>query len=244
MKVKISKLKRDRASDSVFQVLRESILNQTFRPGERLNIKELADKLGTSRTPVKDAINRLASEGLIELRPRSGTFVAELSPDDITETFEVRLGLECLAAEIAIERATPETILKLKELVAAMEIPVTNQRERAYHEQKNTEFHSFIVEMSGNRKLIEVYRSINAHVKFARIHYPADTLAYHLEAEKRDHREILDALESKDEDRLVRLLKQHIRAGAQALVKELRRPKSSASPSASLIGKLRGHHGH
>ncbi len=222
MKVKISKLKQDRASDTVYQILRESILNQTFFPGERLNVKELADKLGVSRTPVKDAINRLAAEGLIELRPRSGTYVAELSSDDIIETFEVRLALECLAAEIAIERVTPDDILRFKELIAAMEIPVTNERERTFHSRKNTEFHSLIVELSGNRRLMEVYKSINAHVKFARIHYPADTLAHHMETEKKGHREILDALEAKDHDRLIRLLKDHIRRGAKNLVAELR----------------------
>ena len=78
MKPKISQVRIERASDSVFQILRESILTQVFRSGERLDIKDLTAKLGVSLTPVRDAINRLAAEGLIEIRPRSGTFVTDL----------------------------------------------------------------------------------------------------------------------------------------------------------------------
>jgi DNA-binding GntR family transcriptional regulator len=84
--VKLTKVKRERASDSVFKVLRESILDQTFLPGQRLDVKMLAEKLDVSLTPVKDAITRLMVEGLIELRPRSGTYVSLLSPRDIEET--------------------------------------------------------------------------------------------------------------------------------------------------------------
>ena len=186
-----------------------------------MDIKELAEKLGVSRTPVKDAINRLASEGLVELKPRRGTFVAELSARDVAETFEVRLALECLAAEIAIESITDDDILRFKEIMAAMEIPVTNERERAFHRRKNTDFHRLLVELSGNRKLLDIYDSIHVQVKFARIRYDAAVLAKHLEDEKEQHREIFTALQDRDSPRLIKLLKKHIRSGAQSVVEEI-----------------------
>ena len=86
----LPRLHRSRASDSVFDILRTNILARGFRPGDRLDVRALADQLGVSATPVKDAVTRLAAEGLIEIRPRSGTFVAELAPDAVAETFEIR----------------------------------------------------------------------------------------------------------------------------------------------------------
>jgi GntR family transcriptional regulator, rspAB operon transcriptional repressor len=79
---------RERTSNSVLQVLRDSILSGVFVPGQRLNTSELAQKLDVSVAPVRDALNRLQSEGLIEIRPRSGTFVSEISPREVRETFE------------------------------------------------------------------------------------------------------------------------------------------------------------
>ena len=151
MQVDLPQLKRERASDSVFNILRESIVTQVFPPGQRLNVKDLAEKLGVSMTPVKEAISRLATEGLVEVRPRSGTFVTEVAPDDVIETFELRAALECLAAEKALERMTPDNVARLKELLTEMERPANTEKERAAHDRKNVEFHNLIIELSGNR---------------------------------------------------------------------------------------------
>src|ERR1700691_3921865 len=162
---------RERTSNSVLQVLRDSILSGVFVPGQRLNTSELAQNLHVSVAPVRDALNRLQSEGLIEIRPRSGTFVSEISPREVRETFEVRAALECLAVELAIGNLGADKINRLKELVNQMEAPVNDERGKALHEQKNEEFHSLIVESSGNRKLIEMYRQLKAYIAIARIHY-------------------------------------------------------------------------
>ena len=105
-----SRLSRQRASDSVYEALRSAILSRSFAPGQRLNVHELAAELGVSLTPVKDALTRLEAEALIEIRPRSGTFVTAMSPDDVAEAFEIRCALECLAAEKALARATAADI--------------------------------------------------------------------------------------------------------------------------------------
>lgn len=221
--VRFAKVKLERASDAVFTILRESILDQTFLPGQRLNVKQLAEKMEVSLTPVKDAVNRLVSEGLVEIRPRSGTYVSQLSPKDIAETLAVRRALEWLAAESVIRNMTGEDLDQFRSLVTALEQPVTNERERQAHERKNVEFHQLLVELSGNRKMIEIYRSLNAHIKVARVHYSSEGWERRLESEAVEHQRILKALESRNVRELQRALNDHIKRGADALVQDLNR---------------------
>lgn len=218
---KLTKVKLERASDAVFNILRESILDQTFLPGERLNVKVLAEKLEVSLTPVKDAINRLALEGFIELRPRSGTFVARLSPRDVEETLAIRRALEWLAAETAVKNLTESVLDELRELVRILEQPVSTDRERQQHERRNLEFHQRLIEMAGNRKMLEIYSGLNAHVKIARVHYTHEGWSKRLQDEAREHRAILQALEARNVRALQRALNDHIQRASEALVREL-----------------------
>jgi GntR family transcriptional regulator, rspAB operon transcriptional repressor len=218
---KLTKVKLERASDAVFNILRESILDQTFLPGERLNVKMLTEKLEVSLTPVKDAINRLAMEGLIELRPRSGTFVTSLLAKDVTETLAIRRALEWLAAETAVLNVTEEVIEELRQLVVIMEQPVSTDRERQLHERKNLEFHQRLIELSGNRRMIDMYRGLNAHVKIARVHYTHEGWAKRLQDEAMEHRAILKALEARNFRALQKSLNSHILRASEALAREL-----------------------
>lgn len=125
--MKLRRLTRKRATDEVYENLRDAILNRLFKPGERLQVDEIAARLGVSLTPVRHAIQQLATEGLIEIKPRSGTFVATLSLDDIDATFDVRIALECMAAERAIDRVRPADIQKFEELLGSLRKPVSNE---------------------------------------------------------------------------------------------------------------------
>jgi len=216
-------INRERASDSVYQILRDGILTQVFQPGERLNVKELADKLGVSQTPLKEAINRLASEGLIEINPRSGTYVTGIYAADIADTFEIRLALECLAAEKALDKMTAEDLNKMRALIADLERPVRTDNERSLHERKNVEFHNLIVELAASRKLEEMYHSLNAHIQIARVHHSRQDWEQRTEQEKEEHGEILRAFEARDRDRLIAALRQHIRRAARCLVEDLKK---------------------
>ena len=217
----LGRIERTRASDSVFDVLRESILTRVFSPGDRLDIKALADQLGVSGTPVRDAINRLAAEGLIEIWPRSGTFVAEISPEAVAETFQIRRALECLAAETLVERLTPELLQRFARLVSDLEQPIKGEADRSAHERANTAFHALIVEASGNRRLCEVYTSLNAHLTIASVHSRRRPDARRLEQERKEHRAILSAIQARDSARLIEVLGEHIRRAADELVKDL-----------------------
>lgn len=219
----IAPVRRERASDAAYGSLRQAIMDQVFLPGERLNVHEIARKLGVSLTPAKEALSRLASEGLVEIRPRSGTFVTDISPEDVAETFELRMALECLAAEKAVERFTAQDLEGLDRMLADLERPLVSERDRIAHDRANVDFHNFIVERSGNRRLIQLYRSLNAHIKIARIHRSHERWASRLAEEQAEHREIAEALKARDAERARAALRRHIGRAAQDLIEDLRR---------------------
>jgi GntR family transcriptional regulator, rspAB operon transcriptional repressor len=219
--MQITKLHRERAVDAVYQALRDAIVASVLRPGERLNIEELASQLGVSLTPVRGAVQRLATEGLIEIRPRSGTFVASLSAQDIDETFKIRCALECLAAEDAIGNFTPADVRRLKELLRTLRRPVRNEEDRAAHERANWELHQAIIRGSGNRRLAEMYEGLDAHLKIARIHAGETNWAARLREEQAEHEAIVEAIEQRDPKALAATLRRHIYRARDAMLAAL-----------------------
>jgi GntR family transcriptional regulator, rspAB operon transcriptional repressor len=220
--MELAKIQRERAVDAVYQALRQAIVSSLMKPGERLNVDELAQKLGVSLTPVRSAIQQLANEGLVEIRPRSGTFVASLSPQDVEETFEIRCALECLAGEKAAASITPQALKRLHELLRTLRKPVRNEEDRTAHERDNSELHRAIVEASGNRRLLEMYEALNAHIKIARIHSGEANWPVRMQQEESEHEEIVAALEKRDTEALVKALRKHIYRAKDALVATLR----------------------
>jgi GntR family transcriptional regulator, rspAB operon transcriptional repressor len=226
--LKLVKISNERVGDMVYQMLRQSILDQTFRPGERLQLDQLAAKLGVSATPIKDAVNRLAQEGLVDLHARKGTFVSLISVDDLAETLEIRCALECLAAAKAAKTATPEDIQEFAEMVAQMDVPIEDEHQRASHEQINLTFHQKLMELSRNRKLIKLYKSLNAHITVARVHYASQAWRERLVQEAREHHLILSALERRDGPGLTEALRSHIEGASQALIDDIRRNRANS----------------
>ena len=100
--------------DVVFNTLRKAILTGQLKPGERLMEVHLADRLGVSRTPIREAIRKLELEGLVVMIPRRGAMVASITEKDLKDVLEVRLTLEMLAGEVACERITPELLEVLR----------------------------------------------------------------------------------------------------------------------------------
>lgn len=220
--MEIEKLKRERAVDAVYKVLRQAILSSSIKPGERLHIDELSEKLGVSLTPVRNAIQQLEAEGLVEVRPRSGTFVASLSPKDIEETFDIRCALECLAAERAVERVTAADLKRLKLVIQSLKKPVRTEEDRMQHEKDNSDLHLSLMQISGNSRLLEVYSSLNAHLKIARIHMGYDSGLSRLKADQSEHEAIFDALEARDSAKLTDAIRRHITRARDSLIASLK----------------------
>jgi len=215
---KFTKLPRQRASDSVYDALRNAILTYAFQPGQRLNVHDLAEQLGVSLTPVKDAVTRLEAEALIEVRPRSGTFVTAVSPEDIYETFEIRCALECLAGEKAVRHATPEDVRKLRTIADAM----LGASDDGTHAANNIEFHKSIITLAASDRLRDMYETLDAHIQIARIHLGHGDWTTRLTGEHAEHLAIVDAIAARQPEAVVNALRKHLMRAADSLVRDLR----------------------
>jgi len=229
--MELAKIERQRAMDAVYEALRQAIVTCAIKPGERLNVYELSAKLGVSLTPVRSAIQQLATEGLVEIRPRSGTFAANLTPRDVEETFKIRCALECLAGEEAVHYISTEQIRRLRELLRALRKPVRNDADRAAHERHNSELHRIIIQASGNQRLQELYETLNAHLRIVRVHAGESSWLERLEEEHAEHEAMVSALEARDAAALIAALRKHIYRAKDAMVAALEaRPLAGPTP--------------
>jgi DNA-binding GntR family transcriptional regulator len=214
----LPKIEQRRAVDEVHQRLRDAILARRFSPGERLDVDALARQLGISITPVRAAIELLAAEGLVDVQPRSGTFVATLDAQDIEETFDLRCALECLAAEKAVARLTVQDIEKARMLLKDLSRPVRDEGDSRAHDAANSQLHDILIRASGNRKLAEIYEKLNAHLTIARLHARAGGWKRRLKQEQAEHEQMVDALERRDANALVEVLRRHIMRAKDSLM--------------------------
>ncbi len=220
----LTRITRRRATDEVYDAMRQAILTRVFKPGERLQVEEISEKLGVSLTPVRHALQQLATEGLVDIHPRSGTYVSSVSPEDIEETFEIRCALECLAAERAMTRIAPEQVSRARELLLTLSKPLEGDRGLKDHERANSEFHQVLIDASGSRRISELYESLNAHIKIARIHtsenheHRRHDWTLRLQEEQKEHEAIVEALESRDVAALTDALRKHIYRAKDSLV--------------------------
>lgn len=208
-----------RLTDAAYQALKENILRQTLRAGQRLNVDELASQLGMSRTPVKDALNALASEGLVEILPRRGTFVIGVTAQDVAEAFEVRRALELLAAELLVARLTDEDLMALRAALARLDEVADG--DAVEHMQRNMAFHRLFVRLAGNRRLSEIYENLDVHIQIARVHARGDRWRERRTRERTEHLAIFRALEVRDAARLARAIDAHIRRAKESLIEDL-----------------------
>ncbi len=208
-----------RISDQVYEYLRGEITMGRLVPGERLDLDQLVERLKVSKMPIKEALGRLATEGLVDIQSRRGTYVGRVDVRDLQETFEVRRVLEMLAGELAVARVGEAELARLRELIVRME----ESSEVAPHVELNFQFHGLIVELSGNRKLIEMYERLSVPIQVAGIHYRSEGWLERLVQEQLEHRAIVDALESRDGEAVTRAIGAHIRRGGSSLLDDVER---------------------
>lgn len=193
--------------ETVVSQLRDLIVQGELAPETKLNERVLAEKLGTSRTPLREAIKFLASEGLVELLPNRGAVVAALKPEKMKEVFVVLGALEALAGDLACRNATEADIAEIRALHYHM-LAHHARGELAQYFRYNQQIHIKIMECAGNATLTQVYRGLNAHVRRAR--YMANLSIERWDKAVREHEEILDALVKRDGVRLQSLLRDHL----------------------------------
>lgn len=187
--------------------LRDLIVRGDLAPGARLNERLLSGQLGISRTPLREAIKLLATEGLVQLLPNRGAVVAPIDAPRLAETLHVMGALESLAGELACRNATRERIEEIRALHRQM-LAMHARGDLAGYFHCNQAIHLSLVEASGNSVLANVYRQLNANVRRAR--YMANLSKERWDEAVREHEEILQALAARNVAVLKRLLKDHL----------------------------------
>lgn len=193
--------------ETVVSQLRDLIVQGELAPETKLNERVLAEKLGTSRTPLREAIKFLASEGLVELLPHRGAVVAPLKPEKMKEVFVVLGALEALAGDLACRNATEADIADIRALHYHM-LAHHARGELAQYFRYNQQIHTRFMECAGNATLAQVYSGLNAHVKRAR--YMANLSHERWDKAVKEHEEIIEALGKRDSARLQTMLRDHL----------------------------------
>ncbi len=207
---KLSKIKMDDympLRDVIFNTLRDAIVSGDLKPGERLMEVTLAEKMGVSRTPVREAVRRLEVEGLVTMTPRKGTHVAELSVKDIMDVLEVRAALDKLATELAASRIRQDSMRQL-ESVHKQYITHLQKENLQGAIKKDVEFHEIIYHASGNNKLMNVAANLREQVYRFRVLYMRDFS--NAEDVLQEHEQILKSLSEKDSLKAGQLAQEHI----------------------------------
>ncbi len=201
--------------DIVFETLREAIIASRLRPGERLMEVQIAEELGVSRTPVREAIRKLELEGFVVMVPRKGAYVAGISIKDITDVFEIRRALEGLSAELAAERMTEDELEELERLlVRTME--TTERLDVASTVDMDTGFHQVIYEASRNEKLSSMLYHLREQIQ--RFRTQSLSRPGRLSRVVVEHRGIVDALQRRDPELARQLAEQHIDSAESELL--------------------------
>ena len=203
----------------IFNTLREAIIVGELKPGERLMEVQLAEKMGVSRTPVREAIRKLELEGLVNMIPRKGAHVADLSVKDIMDALEVRASLDGLATALAAERITDEELKELKR-VQLQFVQYVEKGTLQGLVKKDVEFHDIIYNSSRNEKLIQITNNLREQVQRFRVIYPKD---YDSTREIiKEHTGIFDALEKRDRELAQKVAQKHIKNQEIAIIRSIR----------------------
>lgn len=223
----LHKLSRVPLRDQVAESICNAILSGRIAPGDKIPEQMLAEQLGTSRVPVREAIRILEGQGLVVARPKAGTFVAQLTPAELDDSMRVRAALEELAVAQALERldqaqwqALCDT---LQEIIGGMQDAVAGQ-DAPHIVELDHRWHSLMVEASGNYTLVRFWQTLGLRIRLVLFRRAADQFsATGWEATIAHHAELLAALRGRDPD--------ECRAAARFHV--LRRLLIPSSPDAS-----------
>lgn len=205
--------------DVVFNTLRQAILKGELEPGERLMEIQLAERLGVSRTPIREAIRKLELEGLVLMIPRKGAEVAKISARSLRDVLEVRRALEELAIELACQRMSEEEVGNLqkaqedfKNAIAegdAMKIAETDEH-----------YHDVIYEGTQNAKLIQMLNNLREQMYRYRLEYLKDTGSH--ERLNSEHREIYEGIKKGDKEAVSAAIGTHIDNQRDAILAAIR----------------------
>jgi DNA-binding GntR family transcriptional regulator len=204
--------------DVVFNTLRQEILTGKLKPGERLMEIHLANKLGVSRTPIREAIRKLELEGLVIMIPRRGAEVAQITLKGLKDVMEVRRALDVLAIELACDRMSADDLEKLLEACENFNVAVKTKDTRRIAEA-DVEFHDIIVMSTDNSRLIQLVNNLSEQMYRYRFEYLKDEATH--DTLKQEHFEMYQSITKKDKETAAKTVRKHIDNQEQAIIKQL-----------------------
>jgi len=205
--------------EMVFESLREAIILGRLRPGERLMEIQMAEEMGVSRTPVREAIRKLELEGFVAMVPRKGAYVADISVKDIVDVFEIRAALEALAAGLAAERITADEMELLERSLVQISKSSTGDNINAIV-AVDINFHDIIYQASRNQRLVQIITHLKEQIhrfRMTSLSQPGRT-----KVALDEHKIIVEAISDRNIELAQQLAREHIENAEQSLLNVLR----------------------
>lgn len=207
---------RDTIRKKVYHYVREQILTGAIAPDERLVETRIALELGTSRTPIREALHNLEVEKLVRARPRVGYVVERMSAEDLEDICDLREAIEVLAIRRAVERARKKLVKDLAGNLARQEKEISRGNFAQYIEL-DTQFHESIALLSGSERILDLVKTLRRHM--LRYTLQATHFAGTALRSMEGHRRILQAIESADADGVTRAIREHLNTAREDMVK-------------------------
>lgn len=204
--------------DVVFNTLRQAILKGDMEPGERLMEITLANKLGVSRTPIREAIRKLELEGLVHMIPRKGAIVASISEKDMKDVLEVRITLEELAVKLAVKNMNDEDIEALIKAGRNFENAVIS-RDIVEICEADVAFHDIIYNRTGNNRLIQMISNLREQMYRYRLEYIKDARTHSILIS--EHNDIIKCLKNKDVEAAKEAVREHVNNQERGIVRAI-----------------------
>ena len=209
----------------VAERLRQRIYSHELPPGGWVDEQAIADQYGISRTPLREALKVLASEGLVTLKPRRGCYVTEISEQDLDEIFPLMAILEGRCAAETARKATAADLARLEAIHAELEAHAAAERIEGFFDA-NQRFHAELQAIANNRWLTHVIQDLRKVLKLTRLH--SLTIEGRLQQSLLEHRQILAALKARDELVAEKAMQDHLLSGRKALSKLYSEPRAAA----------------
>lgn len=209
--------------EAVCETLRDAIRKGILEPGERLMEVQIAEELGISRTPVREAIRKLEQEGYVIMMPRRGTYVSDISTNDVKEIFEIRSALESLATGLAARRIEPDELEKLQNLLVEIEGYIAKKDIEKIVET-DIKFHGLLYQVSRNERLVNIINNLKeqlARFRTLSMSYPG-----RLQETLEEHSEMVEAIANGDVSAARDAAEHHMERAEKTLLKAMRHAHS------------------
>lgn len=210
--------------DRAYRQLKEMAANYVIKPDSRLNEGELAKQLQTSRTPLREALNRLVAEGFLTSHSGKGFFCRSLKPCEIMDLYEARAAIECEAVRLAAIRADPADIQALEELLNQSHADYRPETDLVELVRMDEEFHSRLIALSGNGEMARLLENMNGRIHYIRL-IDLKTLSQrdgHEVVTTEPHKRILEAVKSRDPEAAQREMRNHIESRLESVTENVR----------------------